>query len=52
MTNREIWQIAMRQSAIDANCDTEDFKKKENVVVCSGANPQTAIQKTLKRKRT
>lgn len=39
MTNREIWQIAMRQSAIDANCDTEDFKKKENVVVCSGANP-------------
>ncbi len=33
MTNREILQIAMRQSAIDINCVPEDFNKKENVVV-------------------
>ena len=28
MTNREIWDIAMKQSAIDANCDKNDFIRK------------------------
>lgn len=37
-TNKEIMQVAMRQSAIDANCNEADFCKKENVVVASAAN--------------
>lgn len=37
-TNKEIVQVAMRQSAIDANCNVEDFSKKENVVVASATN--------------
>lgn len=37
-TNEEILQIAMRQSAIDANCNIEDFCKNENVVVTSVTN--------------
>lgn len=38
--NEDILQIAMRQSAIDANCQTEDFLRTENVVVESIANPK------------
>lgn len=34
-TNRDIMQIAMKQSAIDINCDMDDFKKYENVIVTS-----------------
>lgn len=41
MTNREIWDIAMKQSAIDANCDKDDFEKSENVIVASAKNPGT-----------
>ncbi|MCI9320926.1 MAG: GNAT family N-acetyltransferase [Lachnospiraceae bacterium] len=37
-TNQEIWQIAMEQSAIDANCNAEDFKGSRNVVVASVKN--------------
>ena len=37
-TNKEIMQIAMKQSAIDANCHAEDFCKKESVVVTSVVN--------------
>lgn len=37
-TNKEILQIAMRQSAIDANCKLSDFCETENVVVISSAN--------------
>ncbi|MDO5155957.1 MAG: GNAT family N-acetyltransferase [Eubacteriales bacterium] len=40
MTNKKILQIAMEQSAIDSNCNVEDFLKKENVVVESKANPE------------
>ena len=40
-TNENILQIAMRQSAIDANCHADDFLRKENVVVPSVANPQS-----------
>ncbi len=39
-TNEKILQIAMEQSAIDANCQAEDFLRSENVVVQSIANPQ------------
>ncbi|MCM1184754.1 MAG: GNAT family N-acetyltransferase [Roseburia sp.] len=35
MTNAQILEIAMRQSAIDSNCDWRDFQEKENKVVLS-----------------
>ena len=35
MTNQEILQIALQQSAYDCNCCPEDFLKKENVVTVS-----------------
>ena len=35
MTNREIWQIAREQSAIDSGCRPDDFEKEENCVVRS-----------------
>lgn len=38
-TNQDILQIAMRQSAVDANCRTEDFLREDNVVVLSKENP-------------
>ena len=39
-TNADILQIAMQQSAIDANCDAGDFLKAENVIVPSVVNPR------------
>ena len=39
MTNAEIWNIAMNQSAIDAGCAPEDFGKTEHVVVLSQSHP-------------
>lgn len=39
MTNSEILETAMRQSAIDANCKAEDFKRSENVIAESVKNP-------------
>ena len=39
MTNREILEIAMRQSAIDCNCDAADFELHRNKVVISKENP-------------
>jgi hypothetical protein len=38
MNNAEILEIAMRQSAIDENCKTDDFCKNENIVVISAVN--------------
>ncbi len=40
MTNEMIKRIAMEQSAIDANCDAEDFCLYENVIVQSKEHPQ------------
>lgn len=40
MNNKEIWQAAMLQSAIDANCSAQDFCKTENVIVYSKANAE------------
>lgn len=36
MTNQEILQIAMEQSALDINCNASDFLCDHHVVVCSG----------------
>lgn len=33
MTNKEILQIAMEQSAIDLSCDAKDFLRNENIIV-------------------
>lgn len=38
MTNKEIRNIAMQQSAIDSNCSVDDFWKTENKVVISARN--------------
>ena len=40
MTNREIMQIAIRQSAIDLCADPSDFVKNENTVVISNNNSE------------
>lgn len=37
-TNNSILQIAMQQSAVDANCDAKDFMRSENIIVTSAAN--------------
>ena len=39
LTNEIIKQIAMEQSAYDANCEASDFVQKENVIVISKENP-------------
>lgn len=39
MTNQEILNIAMAQSAIDANCESGDFVRGEPVIVESKVNP-------------
>ena len=39
MTNQDILNIAMNQSAVDSNCSADDFKSFENKVVISKENP-------------
>ena len=39
MTNQQILDIAMRQSAVDLGCDPADFRKNQPVVVQSGISP-------------
>lgn len=39
MNNREIWEIALAQSALDLNCRPEDLLSRQNVVVPSVARP-------------
>lgn len=39
MNNKKIWEIALRQSAIDFGCRPEDFLSDKNKVVLSGTNP-------------
>ena len=39
MTNTDILEIAMQQSAIDMNCKAQDYKKSENVVAISEQSP-------------
>lgn len=40
MTNRQIWNIALKQSAWDCNCAPDDFLKNENIVTRSAAHPK------------
>lgn len=47
MTNREILEIAMRQSAIDLSASPEDFRKGENVAVISEENENARRYLTL-----
>lgn len=46
LTNEKILQIALQQSAIDANCSREDFLRTENVIAISKEN--AAARKYLK----
>lgn len=39
LTNSEIFDIAMQQSAFDSNCCKEDFCRNENIVVLSADSP-------------
>ena len=39
LTNQDVLNIAMRQSAYDCNCTPEDFCKMQNVVTISCENP-------------
>lgn len=39
MTNKDIFEIALKQSAEDCNCSPDDFLKSDNVVVVSKENP-------------
>ncbi len=43
MDNQEILEIAMNQSALEANCRPQDFLSKENKVVISVPNPKARI---------
>ena len=40
MTNKEILDIALQQSAYDCNCDVADFLSEQDVVTLSKANPK------------
>ncbi len=40
ITNQEILEIAVRQSALDCNCREQDFFRNENIVVLSKKNPK------------
>ncbi len=39
MTNQEILDIAMQQSAVDLGCDPADFRKQQPVIVQAGISP-------------
>ena len=43
MTNQEILQIALQQSAYDCNCNAEDFLSSENKVVLSQKNEKARV---------
>ncbi len=43
MTNQEIFQIALRQSAYDCNCGPDDFLLNENKIVLSRANEKARV---------
>lgn len=40
MTNKDILEIALQQSAYDCNCEKEDFLAEHNIVSISKANPK------------
>lgn len=46
MTNEDVFNIAMKQSAIDSNCKTNDFKSNKNKIVlsCDNYNARKYLQ--------
>ena len=40
ITNKEIWKVALAQSAEDSGCAPEDFLRNDNVIVVSKTNPK------------
>ena len=40
MTNQEIWEIALQQSAYDCNCEPSDFLKSSHVITRSARHPK------------
>ena len=40
MTNQEILEIALQQSAYECNCAPEDFISHKNIVTRSAAHPK------------
>lgn len=47
MTNKDILNIAMKQSSIDLNCSAEDFLSVENKIVLSMPNKKARKYLTL-----
>lgn len=47
MTNQEILQIALQQSAYDCNCSPEDFLSAENKIVLSQKNEKARVYMPL-----
>lgn len=49
MTNREILEIAMKQSAEDIGCAPEDFLSKKNIIkpLCLGRNARMYLRKPI-----
>ena len=47
MTNQEILQIALQQSAFDCNCNAEDFLAIENKIVLSKKNEKARVYMPL-----
>ena len=47
MTNQEIMQIALQQSAYDCNCSAEDFLSTKNKIVLSQKNEKARVYLTL-----
>lgn len=47
MTNQEVFEIAMKQSAVDLNCDWKDFYQEDNKVVFSSTNQDARKYLTL-----
>ena len=39
LTNQDIWNIALQQSAYDCSCGAEDFLRDKNVVTISEKHP-------------
>ena len=39
MNNKQIYETAKMQSAIDLNCHKDDFDKNHNVIVASESSP-------------
>ena len=50
MTTKEIYQIAMRQSALELGCKAEDFLQRENKLVYSVCSDSARSYKTITKR--